>query len=236
MQGRIDGQAGKGEHRSMGFLGRLCHAALIAAVLVYAGCSRAPAQISGTAAFDQAPPPPPDAVLEVTLQELGTGRTATTIGVTRVAALKASPAEFVLPYDAGRVAGDRDYAVQARLVSGDVVLATSGLQPVLTGGHGTAVTLTLRQAESGLAAAPLLKGMFAREGDRPRFTPCGQRDAIAVDTGGDFAALNAAYLGARRSSGEALLARVEGSTGGEPPALTVTRFISIAIDQTCDSP
>jgi uncharacterized lipoprotein YbaY len=215
---------------------RLCHAALVAAVLVYAGCSRAPAQISGTATFDQSPPPPPDAVLEVTLQEVGTDRTATTIGVARVGALKASPVEFTLPYDASRVASDRDYAVQARLVSGDVVLSTSGLQPVLTGGHGTAVALTLRQAERGLAAAPLVKGMFVGEGDRPRFMPCGQRDAVGVDTGGDFAALNAAYLGARRSPGEALLARLEGSVGGDPPALTVTRFVSIARDQNCDSP
>ena len=53
---------------------------------------------------------------------------------------------------------------------------------------------------------------------------------------GDFAALEEAYLGARQSADEPLLARVEGSVGGDPPTLTVTKFVSIARDQNCDSP
>ena len=213
----------------------LVRSALIAAGLLAAGCSREPTQISGTAAFDISPPP--DAVLEITLQEVSEGSArATTLGVSRVGALDASPADFTLPYDARQVADDREYVVQARIVSGDVVLATSGLQPVLTRGHGATVTLTLRPAAGGLAAAPLVRGMFALEGNRPQFTPCGEQRAIGVDAGGDFAALETAYLGARRSPGEPLLARLEGSVGGDPPALAVTRFISIAIDQTCDSP
>lgn len=209
--------------------------AMIAAGLIPAGCSREPTQVTGTATFDISPPA--DAVLEITLQEVSeTAETATTLGVSRVGALKASPATFTLPYDAGRVADDREYAVQARIVSGDVVLATSGLQPVLTGGHGAAVTLALRQPASGLAAAPLLRGMFVVDDDRPQFTPCGEQRAVAVDTGGDFAAIEEAYLGARRSAEEPLLARVEGRVGGDPPTLTVTKFVSIARDQNCDSP
>lgn len=209
--------------------------ALIAAGLIAAGCSRAPAQVTGTATFDISPPP--DAVLEITLQEVSeTAGTATTLGVSRVGALKASPATFTLPYDARQVADDREYAVQARIVSGDVVLATSGLQPVLTGGHGATVTLAMRQPASGLVAAPLLRGMFVLDDDRPQFTPCGEQRSVAVDTGGDFAAMKEAYAGARRSAKEPLLARVEGRVGGDPPALTVTKFVSIGRDQDCDSP
>ena len=213
----------------------LCHTALIAAVLSSAGCSREPAQISGTATFDLATPPPPDAVLEIALQEVS-GATGTTLGVSRVVALKASPVSFTLPYDAGKIVDDREYAVRARIVAGDVVLSASGLQPVLTGGHGATVTLTLRQPDDRLAAAPLVRGLFLVEGDRPQFTPCGDQRAVRVDGGGDFAALETAYLAARRSDREPLLARVEGSVSGDPPSLTVTRFVSIARDQNCDSP
>lgn len=220
----------------MRFLTRhLVCSALIAVGLISAGCSREPTQITGTAAFDITPPP--DAVLEITLQEVSaTAGTATTLGVSRVGALKSSPANFTLPYDARQVADDREYAVQARIVSGDVLLASSGLQPVLTGGHGATVTLALRQAASRLAAAPLVRGMFAVDDDRPQFTLCGEQRAVAVDKGGDFAALETAYMGARRSAGEPLLARVEGSVGGDPSTLTVTKFVSIGRDQNCESP
>jgi uncharacterized lipoprotein YbaY len=214
---------------------QLVCSALIAAGVISAGCSREPTQITGTATFEIAPPA--DAVLEITLQEVSeTAETATTLGVSRVGALKASPATFTLPYDAKLVADDREYAVQARIVSGDVVLASSGLQPVLTGGHGATVTLALRPAAGPLAAAPLVRGLFVAGDERPQFTPCGDERAVAVDTGGDFAALEEAYLGARRSAGEPLLARVEGSVGGDPLTLTVTKFVSIARDQNCASP
>ena len=209
--------------------------ALIAAGQILAGCSREPTQVTGTATFGISPPA--DAVLEITLQEVSrTGATATTLGVSRVAALKASPATFTLPYDGRQVTDDREYAVQARIVSGDVVLASSGLQPVLTGGHGATVTLALQPPAIRPAAVPLVRGMFVVDGDRPQFTSCGEQRAVAVDTGGDFAALEAAYLGARRSAEEPLLARVEGSVGGDPPRLIVTKFVSIARDQHCDSP
>lgn len=210
---------------------------LVCSVLlaVSAACSSGQAEISGTATFDVSPPP--DAVLEVTLQEVAGGSAAaTTLGVSRVATLKTSPVAFTLPYDASRVVDEREYAVQARIVSGDVVLAASGLQPALTGGNGSTVTLTLRQAANRLEAAPLVRGMFVVDGERAQFTPCGQQQAIGVDDGGDFAALEEAYLGARRSAGEPLLARVEGSVSGEPSRLSVTKFISIARDQTCETP
>jgi uncharacterized lipoprotein YbaY len=233
----IDDAGRSAEHRFMGPTRRKLVCGVMLAASMVAGCSRGPSEISGTAAYDVATPLPPDAVLEISLQEVSPGQaTATTLGVSRVAALKASPVAFTLPYEAGRIADDREYAVQARVVAGDVVLATSGLQPVLTGGHGARVALTLRQANRALAAAPLVKGMFVGGGEGPRFTPCGEERTIGVDAGGDFAALQSAYLDARRSQGERLLARVEGSIGGDPPALSVTRFVSIALDQTCESP
>lgn len=213
----------------------VCGLVLVAAVV--AGCSRGPSEVSGTAAYDVATTLPPDAVLEIGLQEVSPGQaTATTLGVSRVTALKTSPVAFTLPYDTGRIAKDREYAVQARIVSGDVVLATSGLQPVLTGGHGATVALTLRQPDHALAAVPIVKGLFVISGEGPRFTPCGEERTIGIDAGGDFAALQSAYLGARRSQQDRLLARVEGSIGGDPPTLSVTRFVSIALDQTCESP
>jgi uncharacterized lipoprotein YbaY len=216
---------------------RLVCSTLLVAALACAGCSREPAQISGTAVFDTSTPPPPDAVLEITLQEVSPpGSTATTVGVSRVAAVQASPVAFTLPYDATRIFEDREYVVQARIVSGDVRLAASGLQPVLTGGHGATVTLTLRQADDGLAEVPLVRGLFLVEGDRPQFTPCGERRVIAVADGGDYAALQAAYHRAQQPRGTPLLARVEGTIKADPPTLEITRFVSLALDQTCDSP
>jgi hypothetical protein len=78
-----------------------------------------------------------------------------------------------------------------------------------------------------------VKGFFVVADDGSWFTPCGRSDRLRVSSGGDYAALEAAYLAARRTTAEPLLTRVEGEA--QDGTFAVRRFVSIALDQTCES-
>jgi uncharacterized lipoprotein YbaY len=204
--------------------------------LAASGCNRGAPQVTGTVAFDAPAGLPATAVLEVTLQDVSRADApAETLGITRVNAPKASPVSFDIEYDPAAIINTHDYAVRARIVDGEQLLFTSDTRyGVLTRGHGAFVALTLAKVAGRASPPPIVKGFFAIEHDGPWLIPCDGAGRIRVLPAGAFESLEHAYLAARRTAGEALLARVEGAA--ERDGFLVRRFLSIARDQDCDSP
>ena len=211
-------------------------AVAIAMALSTYGCAGRTPEVTGTVAFDAPEGLPVTAVLEVTLQDVSrAGAPSETIGLTRVTAPKASPVPFAIEYDPAIIADTHEYAVRARILDGDRLLFTSDTRhAVITRGSGTTATLSLEKVPQAAALPPpLVKGLFVIAADGRWFTRCGEPGRVQVSAGGDYTALEASYLAARRTPGEPLLARVEGAVeGGE---FVVRKFVSVAVAQDCAS-
>jgi uncharacterized lipoprotein YbaY len=208
----------------------------VAVSLSMSGCASRTPEVTGTVTFDEPAGLPATAVLEVTLQDVSRADAlAQTIGVTRVVAPKTSPVPFAIAYDPAAIVDSHEYAVRARILDGDRLLFTTDTRRgVLTRGHGNTTALTLTKVPQPTAVPPpLVKGFFVVADDGPWFTPCGQSDRLRVSSGSDFAALEASYLAARRATADPLLTRVEGEE--HDGTFAVRRFVSIAVDQTCES-
>lgn len=211
-------------------------AVAIAVGLSTCGCASRTHEVTGTVTFDEPEGLPASAVLEVTLQDVSrAGAQAQTLGVARVTGPKASPVPFAIAYDPAAIVDSHEYVVRARILDGDRLLFTSDTRhSVITRGSGRTAALTLTTVPQLAAAAPpLVKGFFIVADDGPWFTPCGQSGGVRVVAGGDYAALEASYLAARRTTTEPLLARVVGEM--QDGELVVRQFVSIAVDQTCES-
>lgn len=99
------------------------------------------------------------------------------------------------------------------------------------------------QAEGGgLEPLPALKGLLIFEAGSARFTDCRSGRAYPLAEGGDFEALEHAYLAAGREPGGPLMVSFEGSIddmpsldeNGDEPTVMVERFVGVWPDQTCD--
>ncbi len=122
--------------------------------------------ITGTATYRERMALPPDAVLEVTLEDISRADVrAEVLGRTRVENPGAPPFSFEIPYDRARVLDSHTYAVRARItVQERLLFTTDQVYPVLTRGHGPQVELLLRRSSGSPSAsrAPLpLPATFA---------------------------------------------------------------------------
>jgi copper homeostasis protein (lipoprotein) len=86
--------------------------------------------------------------------------------------------------------------------------------------------------------------MFTYLADAASIELCGDGRRVPVAMEGDYRALEAAYVAARKEPGQALLARVEGAIASRPSAeesqpprdtLVVQRFVEIRPDETCEA-
>jgi putative lipoprotein len=103
-------------------------------------------RVTGAATYPQAIPLPPGAVFEAALEDVSkAGAKAEVLGAARVARPESPPIAFEIPYDPSRIDPRRRYSVRARIVvDGRLLYTTDTHVPVLTGGSGNHVTLTLR--------------------------------------------------------------------------------------------
>jgi uncharacterized lipoprotein YbaY len=111
--------------------------------------------VTGTAAYRERIALPPDAVLEVTLEDVSRADApAEVIARARVEPRGQVPIPFSIEYDAARIDPGRRYSVRARVVVGEKLLFTSTtVNPVLTGGAGSEVAIQL-QGVAVASAAP----------------------------------------------------------------------------------
>jgi uncharacterized lipoprotein YbaY len=102
--------------------------------------------IVGIATFSNGTSLPASAVLEATLEEAArAGVPATTIASVRVASPTNPPVSFAIAYDPTRIVFTHRYVVRGTVtVDGKVLLASDTEAPVITQGHPTNVSITLR--------------------------------------------------------------------------------------------
>lgn len=103
--------------------------------------------IEGAATYRERMALPPGAMFEATLEDITLADApATVLGRTRMPSPGNPPIQFSIPYDPGAVEADHRYSVRATIRSGqDLLFVTDQIQPVLTDGHGQAVSLMLRR-------------------------------------------------------------------------------------------
>jgi copper homeostasis protein (lipoprotein) len=139
------------------------------------------------------------------------------------------------------------------------MFTTDQSYPVLTRGHGSQVEMMIMRRAGGssdrdmgaVGTSPAsssgkraIGGMFRYMADAATFTDCqtGQRWPVAME--GEYKALEAAYLEARRQPADELLVNLEGQvvmrpnpdTGRPAPTLMVEHYIGIRPEETCEAP
>lgn len=123
-----------------------------AAPIAVLGCTTASAAdtVRGTATYRERIALPPDAVLEVSLQDVSLADApARELGSVRLEGLGSPPFSFEVPYDPAEIDERHSYAVRATLRSGDeLMFTTDTVYPVLTRGAGDEVELLLRRTSS----------------------------------------------------------------------------------------
>jgi uncharacterized lipoprotein YbaY len=99
------------------------------------------ATVSGTVTYPQRIALPPDAVLEVSLQDISTpGAAAQELGkVTIPTASRQVPIPFEISYDPAEIVDNHTYAVRARILdgNGDLIWTSDSVTPVITNGNPT---------------------------------------------------------------------------------------------------
>jgi putative lipoprotein len=107
---------------------------------------QAPARVTGIAAYKERVALPPNAVLEVTLEDVSKADAAAEIvGRARIEQPGIPPFRFEIPYDPSRVDPRRRYTVRARIMADDRLLFITDRGYSVLGGGQREVTLTLRQ-------------------------------------------------------------------------------------------
>jgi para-nitrobenzyl esterase len=121
-------------------------AASAAAAISDPAAARGP--LTGTATFRERIALPPEAVLEVLLEDVSKADApAERIGRALIEGPGNPPIPFEIPYDPSRIVPGHRYAVRARLTVGDKTwFATDRGTPVLAGGSGNDVAILLKRA------------------------------------------------------------------------------------------
>ena len=125
-------------------------AALLVLLAVVAAPSRAASQtVRGTAAYVADSGLPAGATFDAQLQDVSRADAAATlIARARIESPGPSPLSFTISYDPGKIDASRRYVVRAQIRAGARLLFTSDIAtPVITGGHPTTVSMTLRAVE-----------------------------------------------------------------------------------------
>jgi putative lipoprotein len=125
------------------------HSLLLLGLVLATACAQiAPRpQVAGTVAYKERIALPPNAVLEVTLEDVSEADAAAEIlGRTRVEQPANPPVRFSIPYDPSRIDPRHRYAVRARvLADGKLLFITDRSYAVLRAGQGGDVALVLRR-------------------------------------------------------------------------------------------
>lgn len=122
---------------------------LLVVIAVVTACAQIPTQprVTGTAAYKERIALPPNAVLEVTLEDVSKADAkAEVVGRARAEQLGNPPFRFEIPYDPEKIDPHHRYVVRARiLVDGKLQFITDRSYPVLGEAQRTEVALLLRR-------------------------------------------------------------------------------------------
>lgn len=208
--------------------------------------------VTGTATYRERMALPPEAVFEASIEDVSRADAPSVIvGSTSVASPRV-PIEFSIPYDIHRIQPNGRYVVRARIMlDGRMIFTTDTVHPVLGASGTDRVQLLLRRAGTGTGAstavpspqARRMSGLYNYMADAGLFMDCASGAHLPVAQQGANAALQSAYIAARKAPGEVALATVDARVttrplteeGGGRPELFVERFISISPEQQCPS-
>ena len=131
----------------------LCATALLSACSTRTTFSPASATITGTASYRERMMLPPDATLEVTLEDVSRADApADVIARSEVQSSKAPPYSFTLAYDPARINPSHRYNVRARIMADDKLMFQSDAgYAVLGAGNVTHVDILLKRASAATA-------------------------------------------------------------------------------------
>jgi len=146
------GQQRNGSRRP-GWVGPVVATALAVAAVV--PVAEATDMIRGTATYRERVAMPPDAVLEVTLEDVSRmDAPADVLGRVEISNPGNPPYTFEIPYDVDAIDERHSYSVRARITSGGQLLFTTDtVAPVLTRGAGSEVDLLLKRVGGTSPAA-----------------------------------------------------------------------------------
>lgn len=124
------------------------------ALMVPASASAA-STITGTATYDDRSALPPDATLEVTVEDVSLADApARVIGRLVLTPAGQVPIRFEVPYEDAAVQANHSYSVRARItLDGRLLYTTTRFTPVLTRGAGASVELQLQRVAAPVAPA-----------------------------------------------------------------------------------
>ena len=157
---------------------------LLLFLVLATGCAQIPSQpqVTGTAAYKERIALPPNAVLEVVLEDVSKADAKVEVlGRTRVEQLGNPPFRFEIPYDPSRIDPHHRYAVRARiLVDGKLLFINDRSYPVLSEAQRSQVAMLLRRVGGGSEASnePLENTYWKliRLGDGPTIVAEKQRE------------------------------------------------------------
>ena len=113
-------------------------------------------EITGTVTYRERLMMPPDAVLEVQMQDTSLADApAETLATYRVENPGAPPYDFAFTYDPAAIDAARSYTLRATIHRGDrLMMTTDTVYPVLTQGGGTHADMLLKMVASTASATP----------------------------------------------------------------------------------
>lgn len=176
----------------------LCAVAGTFGLVLLAGTAAAQT-IRGTATYSSRMALPKDAVFEAVLLDVSRmDAPADELGQMRIDSPSNPPITFAITYDPARIVDTHSYVIRATIQTADrLVFTTDTAYPVLTRGHGTDVTLTLRaisnpmppqvkpKPDAGEVSIEKVYWRLARLGDEDVTFPPGEREPHLVFEAGD---------------------------------------------------
>ena len=205
------------------------------------------ASITGTATYRERMALPPDAVFDATLEDVSRADAPSVVVASTRVTSPAVPIGFSIPYDPARIQANRRYVVRGRItLHGQLMFSTDTAYPVFGPNDVRRVDTMLLRRVGGVGAAGearRMRGLYRYMADAASFFDCASGDQFPVVPTGANAALQAAYLAARTTPGEPMLATVDArlvmqaaeDSGTPRPMLQVERFVAIAPQAVCEA-
>ncbi|MDW4551749.1 YbaY family lipoprotein [Defluviimonas sp. D31] len=213
-------------------------------VLAFAGLGvNAMEAIKGTATYRERIAMPPGVTFEVRLEDVSLMDVPSKI-LSTVTLNEAGnpPYEFTIPYNPEVIQDARRYTVRASLRLGERLLFTTDTHtPVLTGGAGNEVAITMVQVQTVSEPPHRMIGEFVYFADAATFAECGTKEVYPVTIEGAYLDAERGYLNAQSEPMapvavvlEGEIAKREGTEGGKRDMLVINRLAGFVPGLTCE--
>jgi len=205
------------------------------------------ATVTGTATYRERVALPAAALFEATLEEVSRADAPSLVVASTSVTSPALPIVFSIPYDPARIQANGRYVVRGRItLDGQLVFSSDTAYPVFGPNDVRRVDNMLLRRVGGVGAAGearRMRGLYRYMADAASFFDCASGDQFPVVPSGANVALQAAYLAARTTPGEPMLATVDARMvmqaaedgGTSRPMLHVERFVAIVPQPACEA-